>query len=342
MQKKLRTSTTVALVTLFLFLAGGAAWGFFVYFPNLIKPKPEEAIARSLQALIVAPTMYSEGTLRATGTFENKSIHTSSSTASTTPDVLEGTYDVKIAFVSTMDRRSAGNPHITLSLSPDVSVKIPPFSFDLSAVLDTRAIDRTIYVQLRSMTDLLFPIDLARLKGVWIRLDPNDYQAYDSFPNNENALLWKKIIENKVFAVTQEFPTVKENGVRYRHYAFSLDHNKLLALITELNRIPGATTTSASLSLLPKPTGEIWISSSDYFPYKLTLSYTLDGAETGLASAGEIKLSGTVALETLFSRDSRGESIAAPVNARSLSEIMGLLGGANSASSTASATPAVR
>ena len=349
--KGLRTSTTVSLVALFLILAGGAAWAFFVYFPNLIKPKPEEAVARSLQALITAPTIRINGTLQALGDFESKTAIASSTTStttiktkvsSTTPDVVKGMYDLKLGFVSNVDRRTEGEPKITLSLSPDVSVKIPPFAFDLSAVLDTRSINRTIYIQLRSMTDLLFPIDFARLKGVWIRLEPSDYTQYGSLPNSEQAVLWEKISTSDAFVITQELPLVKEGGERYRHYAFRIDYSKLQTLIAELNRIPGAATTTASLATLPGPTGEIWLSSSDYFPHKLTLTYKLDGAKTDIASSGETQLSGTVTLEALFSRTIEEGGLNAPADATSLSDIMTLLESPKQASSTASGTPAVR
>lgn len=346
----LRVTTTIALVVLFLLLAAGAAWAFFIYFPDLIKPKPEEALAKSLQALVAAPTIHIDGSLNAVGTFESENqITRATSTAtstlakfsSTTPEILKGDYVIKLGFESTVDRRTAGSPKVTLSLSPDVSVKIPPLTFDLSAVLDTRSIDRTIYVQLRSMTDLLFPIDLSRLKGVWIRLEPSDYTQYTTLPDNQQAEILKKVSDSGVLTVTQEFPTVKEGGVRYRHYAFTLDHAKLASLLAQLNSIPGAATTTASLSKLESPTGEIWISASDYFPHKLTLTYKLDGAQADLSS-GNTKLSGTVTFEANLSRAIEEGATVAPNDARSFSDIMGLLESAPQASSTASGTPAVR
>jgi hypothetical protein len=232
-------------------------WGFFVYFPNLIKPKPEEAIARSFQALITAPMIHVEGNLHALGTFESINRETQASSTATSTRAIKGDYDLKLGFVSTIDRHVPSDPKVTLSLSPDISVKIPPLAFDLSAVVDTRSINRVLYVQLRSMSDLLFPLDLARLKGVWIRLEPNEYTQLTSLSEDQQSTLWKKINESGAFNITQELPIVKESGVRYRHYAFTIDRSKLVALITELNNIPGVATNTASLALLPSPTGEV-------------------------------------------------------------------------------------
>ena len=346
--KGLRITTTIALIAFFLLIAAGAAWAFFVYFPDLIKPKPEEALAKSLQALVAAPTIHIDGSLHAVGTFESESVPvvaTSTATStrarvatSTTPQIVKGNYDITLGFVSNVDRRTADSPKVTLSLSPDVSIKIPPLTLDLSAVLDTRSIDRTIYVQLRSMTDLLFPIDLSRLKGVWVRLEPSDYSQYTTLSATQQAEIIQKIQDSGVLTITQEFPTVKEGGVRYRHYAFTLDHPKLASLLAQLNSIPGAATTTASLAKLDSPTGEIWISASDYFPHKLTLTYKLDGAQTDLSS-GNTTLSGTVTFEANLTPAIEEGTAIAPNDAQSLSDVMGLLESPQKATSTGTSSP---
>jgi len=343
--KGLRRATTISLIIIFLLLAGGAAWAFFIYFPDLIKPKPEEALARSLQALLAAPTVHIDGSLHALGTFESNSdailsATTTLASSSTTPQLISGDYDVKLGFVSNVDRRGDGDPKVTLSLSPDVSVKIPPLTFDLSAVLDTRSIDRVLYVQLRSMTDLIFPFDFSRLKGVWVRLEPSDYTQYAP-ADAQQTQLWQKLSDKGVLVITQEFPTVKESGVRYRHYAFTLDHAKLASVIAELNQIPRAATTTASLATLPSPTGEIWINSSTYFPHKLILNYKLDGAQADLSS-GDTKLAGTLTFEIQFNPTIDEGSVVAPNDTHSFSDVMGLLDGSEQASSTGSSTAPVR
>lgn len=351
--KGLRRSTTVTLIILFLLLAGGAAWAFFVYFPDLIKPKPEEALARSLQAFLTAPTVHIDSSIRAVGTFESaeqngisasssaESAHSTSTLiriSSTTPQSIKGDYNISLGLVSNIDRRDGGDPKVTLSLSPDISVKIPPLTFDISAVLDTRFIDRIFYVQLRSMTDLFFPIDFSRLKGVWIQFKPTDYNQYSSTTQEQ---LWQQLRTSGALVITQEFPTVKEDGVRYRHYAFTLDQAKFASLIADLNQIPGAATTTASFVSLPSPTGEIWIDSSTYFPHKLLLTYTIDGAQTDLSS-GDTKLAGTVTFEAHFTPTIDEGSVVAPDNVHSFSDVMGLLSGSESASSTGSSTAPVR
>lgn len=331
-KKGLRRSTTILLIVFFIVLAVGAAWAFYSYFPNLIKPNPEEAIARSVQTLIQSPTVHASGTLQAVGTFES-----AGAVGTGTPTSIQGDYEIVVGIESNIDRTAAVDPKVSLTLSPDVSVKIPPVTFAASAVLDTRTLNRIVYVQLRSITDILFPIDIARLRGIWIKLEPGDYTQYPGFSSKQQAAVLKKVYDSGALVVTKEHPIVKENGNKYRHYSFTIDNAKFRALMLSLGALPGAATTTASLAALPSPVGEIWISASDYFPHKLMLTYKLDAAQTEI-SGNDALVTGDVSMNLNFSKVARQASLTTPSDTTSFVDVVNLLTRPQSGTSTASSS----
>lgn len=340
---RLRKTTTIGLIILFLIIAAGAAWGFVYYFPSLMRPEPEEVLARVAQSLAETPSIHIDGTVNVEGSFDRVMLPASAVsqsatgtrvTATGTPERTSGTYDVRVGVRGDIDR-SGENPRASLSLSPDVSLSIPPLTIDLAAELDTVTLNRTVYVQIRSITDLLLPIDLTRLRGVWVRLDESS--ASDNgvtLPSGSRTELLKLLSESGAFEVTESLPQTVVGDTKVYRYGFRINLDSVITLFERMVSEYAGTELTAEerseierarklLSEFDDPTGEIWIDTKTHFPRRIALSYTFNGARSDTqTSSTEVTGTASVELELspLLSSD-----IVEPANATSLGEALSSL-----------------
>lgn len=303
---RMNWATTAILAVIFVLLFGGAAWAMVKYFPNLLRPVPEEVLNKTFLSLEELKTAHYEGAFSAKGTIlMPMAVNASSTNGSSTA----GSYDVKVTFSGDMDRTDNDNPKVILSITPDVKIKMPPITFDITATIDSRAVDRIVYVQLKSITDLMLPFDLARFKGKWIKLESDDAQnqglSISQFNREKIAAVLK---ETPIIKITEELKDEKIDGLKAYHYKFTVEKEVLAKLIEDKE-------SKRQLSEMTMPAGEIWISKDDFIPVKVKFNYQMKSENINGTVEGEIRLF----------KANEPISITAPEGALTFNELMGEL-----------------
>lgn len=151
--------------------------------------------------------------------------------------------------------------------------------------IEARMVDNIGYFKLNNIPFKEF-IDLSFLENEWVEIDSKDYlkdQVLDGFDDkitNEKDKI-KEVVKNaRIFTITKKSAD-EINGIKTHYYYFTIDKEKLLSFLLEINGIIEADPLTEKeieeakkiLEEIKMPDGEVWIGKEDYLLYKIILNF---------------------------------------------------------------------
>ena len=197
------------------------------------------------------------------------------------------------------------------------------------------------YFKINNLPDLLtsFLGDSSGLENQWIKSDPKEVGKEfgveeevkgakdEELTPEEKEKIKEAFLGSKLFKVTEKLPAEKIEKVSTHHYKFTVDKDELVKLLEEVVKITGdellAEDEIKSTKEESEIEGELWIGKRDFQLHKITL-------DIGFKDKEESGLSATLKLSTQFKNHNKPVNIDIPSSAKSLSEVLGEVGGGDS------------
>src|SRR3989338_5526234 len=290
--------TTLILIAVFLLLAATAVYGYFVYLPTMNQPSLAEALPEIARGTAALPSASYVGSYHATGTFNYMK---SSPSATTDPSTrMTGSFDMQVPFSFSYikaDPANEGDIKLHGRIEPYVAFSMPPLSFVASATSSLIVVDKTFYVRLDDISEImLIPFDFSQLTGVWIK-------------------------------ITDTLRGGVVGGVQTYRYRFQIDPGRLFTLYVEEARkefpnephnIPPEL--DRELAVLPPLWGDLWIDRDTLALRRFTVAYRVS-TTTPLDSDTVTEFD----ISSLFTIERQGSvpsAIAAPADSVTPEELM--------------------
>lgn len=317
-QKKKRPLLLIFGITMLLLvlISVGIAYAYY-------QPKPEVVLAKMVKQLPTITSMAYEG-----------EITTKVSTQSTTPT---GDYKVELE-----GKTDASDPQ-AIKNQIYVQFKVPSTNGNNEDLgIEVRSIKTVTYLQLVSLQSETLDF-LAEYANKWIKIDEeeirNAYEEISSLsstfgtptPTPTQELFSKEqVAQISDLAKRTSFLEFSENlgkekieGTTVYRFKYKINKEETKNFLLESLRIginraltqEEIDSVLESFNSLTLPTGEIWIGTKDYLPYKLTANFEVSGTEASATS-------GTVSLILFFKNFNKPQSIEAPANSISLMDIL--------------------
>ena len=335
--------TTLILIAVFLLLAAAAAYGYFVYLPTMNQPSLAEALPEIARGTAALPSASYVGSYHATGTFNYMK---SSPSATTDPSTrMTGSFDMQVPFSFSYikaDPANEGDIKLHGRIEPYVAFSMPPLSFVASATSSLIVVDKTFYVRLDDISEImLIPFDFSQLTGVWVKIDQSvaaestkdqvvslKYQV----PSTASSTAFiKKVFERALtegaIKITDTLRGGVVGGVQTYRYRFQIDPGRLFTLYVEEARkefpnephnIPPEL--DRELAVLPPLWGDLWIDRDTLALRRFTVAYRVS-TTTPLDSDTVTEFD----ISSLFTIERQGSvpsAIAAPADSVTPEELM--------------------
>lgn len=304
-------------------LIGGGAYAYFGYYLST------DRIMGEARARIMAVK---------TVQYQGKALFNSSETDSDPATPYRGEKPRKLAvdFSGSANTEKIDNASSYFS----INIKGNPLSTDevTSLGVDMRSIATMMYVKMSWPADEKKNGQLAMLDSFndkWYSLDIEalrkqyggavaDQLAKDSFAEN-TAKVKAALNRHQPLVITGRLPSEKINGASMFHYGYTFDKKELAELLIDLR---GLITSDPETSQADKdeirrdiekaqmPTGEMWLSTKDYLPYRITFN------AANKTTVGTVTSDWSLALDLNLSKYDEPVVVEKPADARPFEEVL--------------------
>lgn len=304
-------------------LGAVGAWAYVTYFPT-----PEKVINRSWNALSQVTSL--EYSVEITA--EGEADAFTGDLPVSVPGAGTGKAKVTLSLNGATDTKSLVDSRSSLSVALASSGAGVPLNF----AMDFRTIGKVFYARFPDLGNLGF-VDLSGLKNRWIKIDTEAIaqslggnkipEAAKSGLKPEDADKVRQALrEANLITITKKLPGETVDGVATYHYQFELNREGIKKFITAVRQITGENGNNESLGELyykidtaqNLPTGELWISKSDYLPRKLLLAGEIKDDGKMDAKKGPV----TYAATLNFKSFNQPVTVETPTDARDIKDII--------------------
>ncbi|MCL4437558.1 hypothetical protein M1513_00770 [Patescibacteria group bacterium] len=338
--KKINSKLIAAIVIIGIIIAGGAAFGYYVYFRSL---SPAEVIAKTLNNL---------GSIKS---FDYQLNAQSVVTQNATQDVFgqpqptsSQTVNIDINASGTADISDLKNIKTRLALLSNIGLQ----GMNLSPDLDFIKINNVIYLRVNNIPNFGFA-PISSLENKWIEIDlakiNQDVQnsplgqiktqinqqlgQASSSPIQVSQAQINSIIEaalnSGVFEFSQALPGENIGGVNTYHYQFVLNKNNLADLIGKVAQIiknnqlssadlKGIQNIKNTLSNDVISPIDVWIGKNDFLPYRI--SYFWSNSNMPISSGSSLSIATSTTLFS-FTNFNQPTNIVAPGQAEPIQSL---------------------
>ncbi|MCL5733638.1 MAG: hypothetical protein M1334_03190 [Patescibacteria group bacterium] len=350
--KKINSKLIAVIVIAGVIIAGGAAFGYYIYFRPL---SPAEVMAKTLNNL--------SGIKSFSYSLEAQSVVTQSVTQNPfgqPQPAVNQTANININASGTADISDLNNIKLELNLNPLINISSQGMSF--SPNLDLIKISNVIYLMVNNIPSFGF-LPVSSFENKWIEIDLTKInQEFKNSPLGQiqdqiNQQLGQAsssqiqisqaqinsikeaVLNSGAFEFSQALPDENIGGSDFYHYQFVLNRDKFVDLIVKIGQIvknnqplsqedlKNIQNSKDSLdnNLILNPI-DIWISKKDFLPYRIGVEGS--SLNTAIATGSVLSVSTSTALLN-FSNFNQPENITPPSQAEPIENLIQSIMGNN-------------